>query len=201
MEKETLGHRIKDLRTKKGYSQEHLAEAAQVSLRTVQRIERGESEARGDTLQRLANALGIDVESLTISTETSERSYLIMMNFLTLLNLMPFLGLVLQFVMWFYKKRTSQYVYEYGKQLIRFQLSVWFILVCYFTLTYPLERYDLIRFVPYINEREHYVQLSSWLAMVLLAVALIVIGLNTVKVMLDKRPNYYFVVGFLFKWM
>jgi transcriptional regulator with XRE-family HTH domain len=57
-------------RKRLGMSQEELAEAAQLSLRTVQRLEKGESLPRGYTLQALAQALRLPVEELTATTET-----------------------------------------------------------------------------------------------------------------------------------
>lgn len=52
-------------RKRLGLSQEELAEAAKLSLRTVQRLEKGASLPRGFTLQALAHALQLPVESLT----------------------------------------------------------------------------------------------------------------------------------------
>lgn len=48
---------IKKIRTEKGLSQEDLSEKSELSLRTIQRLENGKSEPRGDTLKRLTNAL------------------------------------------------------------------------------------------------------------------------------------------------
>ena len=48
---------VKKIRTEKGLSQEDLSEKSELSLRTIQRLENGESEPRGDTLKRLTNAL------------------------------------------------------------------------------------------------------------------------------------------------
>ena len=42
-----IGKKIRDVRKKKGLSQEELAESAKVNLRTIQRIENNESEPRG----------------------------------------------------------------------------------------------------------------------------------------------------------
>jgi transcriptional regulator with XRE-family HTH domain len=56
-------------RKRLGMSQEELAEAAQLSLRTVQRLEKGESLPRGFTLQALAQALRLPVEALTAAAE------------------------------------------------------------------------------------------------------------------------------------
>ena len=52
---------IKDLRIEKGYSQEGLSTASGVSLRTIQRIESGETVPRPQTLQTLASALGVEL--------------------------------------------------------------------------------------------------------------------------------------------
>jgi transcriptional regulator with XRE-family HTH domain len=59
-----LAKKIKELRVRKGFSQDELAETAQINLRTVQRIESGETEPRGDTLQRLAAALNVTSDEL-----------------------------------------------------------------------------------------------------------------------------------------
>jgi len=47
-----ISQRVKELRCRKGMSQELLAEESGLSLRTIQRIENYESEPRGDTLKR-----------------------------------------------------------------------------------------------------------------------------------------------------
>ena len=47
MNKNLLGLRIKELRKQKGMSQEFLSEESGLSLRTIQRIENGESSPRG----------------------------------------------------------------------------------------------------------------------------------------------------------
>jgi transcriptional regulator with XRE-family HTH domain len=59
---------VRRLRDGRGWSQEHLAEVAGISLRTVQRIENGEKAAR-ESLMALAAAFGVDVMTLTINAE------------------------------------------------------------------------------------------------------------------------------------
>ncbi len=58
---------VRKLRIQKGWSQETLAEISDLSVRTVQRIERG-GNASLETLGALASAL--DVEISTLATET-----------------------------------------------------------------------------------------------------------------------------------
>jgi transcriptional regulator with XRE-family HTH domain len=131
MEKNLLGSKIKDLRNGKGYSQEGLAELSQLSLRTVQRIENGETEARGDTLNRLAKALGVAVDFLTtpppiVNELPVNYGYLTLMNLSGLACLVvaiPFLGIILPWVLWLIKKDTSAEVRESGKKILNFQIT------------------------------------------------------------------------------
>lgn len=51
--------RIKELREAKGLSQEELSEKTGVSLRTIQRIESGESVPRGSTLRQITSSLEV----------------------------------------------------------------------------------------------------------------------------------------------
>ncbi|WP_295731855.1 helix-turn-helix domain-containing protein [uncultured Limosilactobacillus sp.] len=62
--------RIKDLRVTKGMSQEELATAAKVSVRTVQRLEAGQ-DGSIETLNLIAGALGVGVRDL-FADETSD---------------------------------------------------------------------------------------------------------------------------------
>jgi DNA-binding XRE family transcriptional regulator len=63
---------IKALRDQKAWSQEHLATAAGISLRTVQRIE-SEGAASAETRLALAGAFGIDVSRLAPKTPSARR--------------------------------------------------------------------------------------------------------------------------------
>ena len=57
--------KIKRWREDRCWSQEHLAETAGVSLRTIQRLERGESVSR-DTVMALAASFDVDAGALTV---------------------------------------------------------------------------------------------------------------------------------------
>jgi len=59
------GKLIKDLRIKKGMTQEELADKTEVSARTIQRIENGEVDPRAYTLQMIAKALEVDFSIFT----------------------------------------------------------------------------------------------------------------------------------------
>lgn len=63
---------IKRLREEKSWSQEHLAEASGISLRTIQRVET-EGNASSETKLALAATLGVDVARLGMPQGNSEK--------------------------------------------------------------------------------------------------------------------------------
>ena len=75
MKNQELSKQIKEFRNLKKLSQEELSEKSGISLRTVQRIENGESTPRGDTLNRLADALEISADNF-IDIQNSENTNL-----------------------------------------------------------------------------------------------------------------------------
>ena len=60
--------RIRRWREERHWSQEHLAQLAGVGLRTLQRIEKGQS-ASSETLKALASAFNVDVVALSVDPE------------------------------------------------------------------------------------------------------------------------------------
>lgn len=65
-----IENKIKELRAASHQSQEQLAEKAQVSVRTIQRLEAGD-DASISTLNLVAGALGVGVGDLFPHTDTT----------------------------------------------------------------------------------------------------------------------------------
>lgn len=63
-----LSQKIVIARKRKGFTQEQLADSANVTVRTIQRIESGESIPRSYTLKTIAAVLDIGFEELTAGT-------------------------------------------------------------------------------------------------------------------------------------
>jgi transcriptional regulator with XRE-family HTH domain len=59
-----LGSRVAQLRVQKGWSQERLARRTRLSLRTINRVERGDVEGHIGTIAKIAKALGVTVDEL-----------------------------------------------------------------------------------------------------------------------------------------
>lgn len=58
----SIGTVIRDVREQRNWTQAHLADAAGVDKRTIQRIESGEVSPRAETIMALQNALGIEFD-------------------------------------------------------------------------------------------------------------------------------------------
>lgn len=65
-------HRLKSERCGRGWSQDHLAEASGVSVRTVQRLERGGSAAPA-SLMAVAAAMALPLGALTVPHDPARR--------------------------------------------------------------------------------------------------------------------------------
>ena len=129
MDNPQLGAKVREYRTRKGMSQELLADESGLSHRTIQRIENSESNPTGDTLQRLSTALGVSPDDLIDWQINEDRGYLANMN-LSALAFIPFplLGILVPFIMWTVKKGQLKGLDEVGRDLINFQIN-WVLLL------------------------------------------------------------------------
>ncbi|HMR18658.1 MAG TPA: helix-turn-helix transcriptional regulator [Sphingobacterium sp.] len=117
MEKQAIHDSIKNARKAKGMTQQDLAETSGLSLRTIQRIEKGNSEISGYSLKQISNILEIPLEKLImtnvehIKIETAQSGsikalYLSSLTFLV----NPVFGIVLPVILYYNKtNRTPAY--------------------------------------------------------------------------------------------
>jgi len=141
MGKENLASKIKNLRKRKGYSQEQLAEDSNLSLRTIQRIENGETIPHGDSLRKLTQALGINPDDILEWAPTEDNGYLVIMNLSALAFIFhPLLGVIIPMVMWILKKEKIKLVNDSGRKLINFQIT-WTLVLYAFQIIVTQGRY------------------------------------------------------------
>ncbi len=134
MEKFDLSKRVKELRVRRGFSQEQLADLSGLSLRTIQRVENGETVPRGDTLKRLAVALQVSPDEIFDWQAIEDNNVLIMLNLSQFGFLaFPLLGIIIPLALWILKKDTIKNVDEYGKAIINFQITwiIALVLTCF----------------------------------------------------------------------
>ena len=163
---------IIEARRSKGWSQEALAEHAKLSLRTIQRVEQGETVPRGHTVQQLAQALGVPLEGLRLpapvalpnqavpvrnpaaagsaSTQSDLRAdpYLLeLLNYSALsLLVFPLLNLLVPWLLWRARRHDTQHVAEVGRRVLRFQV-LWQVGCFFWLLLLLLGQLVLVRVV------------------------------------------------------
>jgi transcriptional regulator with XRE-family HTH domain len=123
-----IGGKIKELRKKKGFSQEELAESSKVNLRTIQRIESNQSEPRGKTLHMICEVLGVNVEDILDYGKQEDQSYLVYFHLSALTFLVIPLGnIIIPMILWQSKKDKIIGLKEVGANLLNFQI-IWSVL-------------------------------------------------------------------------
>lgn len=181
METFELSKRVKELRVKKGLSQEQLADVTGLSLRTIQRVENGETIPRGDTLKRLAIALQVSPDELIEWQVIEDKNVLIMLNLSQFgFIAFPLLGIIIPLAIWIIKKDIIKSVDELGKSILNFQIS---LMIIFFLLC-------IITFV-FIGAMAIFI----WI-IVAYIFNIIMITLNTIKV--KKNKNVVYVPSFKF---
>ncbi|WP_430813587.1 helix-turn-helix domain-containing protein [Carboxylicivirga sp. RSCT41] len=121
------GKLIKELRTKKGMTQEELADKTEVSTRTIQRIENGEVDPQAYTLQMIAKALDVEYD-LFINEEPEENKEVTKSNdthWLAMLHLSSIVPLVFPAILiWKHKKNTVSGMAQQYRVVMSIQLMV-----------------------------------------------------------------------------
>lgn len=130
-----IGNRIKEIRNSLGMTQQELAEAAKIDLRTIQRIENGEVLPRSYTLKLIAKALSTDaselISLLSASQSTHSKSKLMALHLSGIL-LIPTL------LLWYFEKDVNPAINRHGRDVINFQLTMFSVLIpCLFLPGFP----------------------------------------------------------------
>ncbi len=180
-----IGILIRELRIKKGLTQEELANLTEVSTRTIQRIENGEVDPRSYTLQMISKALDVDF-SLFVedeSTEDKEKKAKVDRFILGLLHLS---GLLLIFIptllIWINKKHKVDGINNHFKDVMLLQLSIWL-----FSIIPGIGIYYFLSINNFIN-KAHYMIIVGVIIGVLIS---IINAVNTINNRTYKRFHFF----------
>ncbi|MCH7525042.1 MAG: helix-turn-helix domain-containing protein [Bacteroidetes bacterium] len=185
-----LSARVKELRNKKGMSQEVLAEESGLSLRTIQRIENGDSNPTGDSLKRLSNALDVNPDELIDWTIKEDKKYLIFLNLSALTFLFfPMLGILVPFILWTSKKDKIKNINKLGKGLINFEITWTILLFLIPFLSFLISKTSLLES---LSLRNIFMITGS-----MYLFNLILVLLNTLRISNKKDVMYYPQIKFL----
>jgi len=190
MNKNHLAIRLKELRNQKGLSQEVLADESGLSLRTIQRIENGETNPTGDTLQRLSNALNINPDELIDWSIKEDNKYLTFLNLSALTFLFfPMLGILVPFILWSSKKGKIKNINKLGKDLINFEITWTLILFFIPFLIFLFTKIGLLESLT--------LSILFTIIGVMYLINLIFILINTLRISNEKEVIYYPQIKFL----
>ena len=143
MKNKDLAKRVKELRKRNGMSQELLAENSGLSLRTIQRIENGETQPTGDSIKRLSSALHVTPNELIDWQIIEDSKALLLLNLSQLCFIaFPLLGILIPLIIWTSKKDKINDIDHVGKSILNFQISwtlLLFLLIIGLFITSKLE--------------------------------------------------------------
>ena len=190
MNKNLLGLRLKELRKQKGMSQELLAEKSGLSLRTIQRIENGETNPTGESLKRLSNALNVNPDELIDWSIKEDKRYLTFLNLSALTFLFfPLLGILIPFILWTSRKGKIKNINKLGKDLINFEIT-WTLLLFFIPfLWFLIAKIGLLENLT--------LSIIFIIVGVMYLINLIFILLNTLRISNENDINYYPKIKFL----
>jgi uncharacterized Tic20 family protein len=187
-----LSKKVKELRARGGLTQEQLADTSGLSLRTIQRIENGETVPRGDTLRRLAVALQVSPDEIIDWQILEDKNVLTMLNLSQLGFLaFPLLGIIIPLAVWILKKDKVKSVDEHGKAILNFQIS-WVILLFVFYIIFG------VNMIFHLGIRFSFLG-TSFLGTIiggLYVYNVIVIIVNTIRIyngkLIGYKPSFHF---------
>lgn len=126
---------VKILRAKAGLTQSALAEKANLSLRTIQRLEASHKAPKGHTLTVLAGVFNVEPSELhnelqaARQTKASEQLSIKLINLSAFaFFLFPFGNIVLPLIVW-RKRNKSQEIDHAARIIINFQI-LWTVVLC-----------------------------------------------------------------------
>lgn len=137
MRQTTLSENLIYQRKLKGYTQEDLSEKTTVGIRTIQRIEKGETQPHLQTVKLLAVGLDIEVNDLLPIDNPNEEN--IQRKWMLLLHGIPFLGFIIPFgnilfplFLWIHKAEDNKIYNDHGRAIVNFQISMTLYLIISF---------------------------------------------------------------------
>ena len=155
METQSIAKNLVYQRKLKGYTQEELSEETKVTIRTIQRIEKGDVNPHLQTVKLLATALGIEVEDLLILDNPKEE--IILKKWLILMHSTPFLGFIIPLAnilfplfLWIHKREDNKIYDQHGIKIINFQITMSILYLFSLVALLTIEKWGFFLFISVI---------------------------------------------------
>jgi len=133
---DTIGYKIAEIRKRKGLTQEGLSDLSKINLRTLQRIEKDETEPRGNTLKNLCQILEINIEDILEYGKSDDLKFIkyFHLSVLTFI-IIPLGNIILPMILWLTKRDKIVDLNEQGADLLNFQI-LWTLIFNIFFITF-----------------------------------------------------------------
>ncbi|CAM1343776.1 serine hydrolase [Tenacibaculum amylolyticum] len=155
MKTQSIANNLVYQRKLKGYTQEELSEKSQVTVRTIQRIEKGNVNPHLQTVKLLAVALELEVDDLLILENPKEET--ILKKWLLLLHSIPFLGFIIPLAniffplfLWIHKREDNKLYNTHGIKILNFQITMSILYILSFVALLTVEKWGFIVFISII---------------------------------------------------
>jgi len=182
-----LGQQIIQARKNRGISQEQLADSSKINLRTLQRIEKGQTNPHGDTLKRISEALGIPLIDMINKGLKEDYGYIKAMHFAALIFILLPLGNILSpLIFWLVKKNQIKDLSYFAKKLLNFQIT-WSVFV-YLPIIFYFLSAEGIQFTSFIEGISRF---FTWIFLPLMYVINSTYLLMAIFLIKDQRRNIF----------
>ena len=155
MTSNSVGNNLIYQRKLRGFTQQELAEKTQVTVRTIQRIEKGEVNPHLQTVKLLATALDVEVNDLLVLENPKEET--VQKKWLLLLHSSPFLGFVVPLAniliplfLWIHKREDNSIYDSHGRTIINFQITMSILYVLSFISLVTIQKWGFLFFISVI---------------------------------------------------
>ncbi len=146
--------KLKKFRLIRGFTQEELSVASGISIRTIQRIEKGVSEGSPFTLRSLSKALEVEHSEITNLIDYERNDFIVDLGDVKLLNLsslslliLPFGNLILPLILFVSGKGKDPSLRNYTNKIFSYQI-IWSLVTLVAMILLPLVLFavfDLIK--------------------------------------------------------
>ena len=152
MENRSIGKNLIYQRKRKGYSQEDLSSKTEITVRTIQRIEKGNVNPHLQTVKMLAAALEIEVDELlnlqNPKEETIQKKWLLLLHGTPLLGfILPFCNVLFPLFLWIHKRDDNVLYDKHGAKIINFQITALLLYALAFVALLTIEKWGFIIFI------------------------------------------------------
>lgn len=185
---ETIGAKILEIRKRKGLTQEKLSDLSKINLRTLQRIEKGTSEPRCDTLNNLCQVLEVNMEDILDYGKNDNLKFLKYFHLSVLTCLFfPLGNVILPMVLWLTNRHKITDLNAQGINVLNYQI-LWSLIFYFFFMLW------FIFTINHWNNNNLFLYLLGGLYMLNLAYPLIISSLINKGVL---RKFYFTPVKFI----